>query len=186
MHLLSCKGRDSKLYHADGDYCTVPPCMCQSLLLLLCRAALPSPASPPCPSAQHNEPPRPRSLHHSKEQKLSRGSHSAAAAREIMVRASMFVTCLPNTASLTLSIWTACSVSAAHRFATDPSFSYSRESKMLAERDFPSCFFLFFHCFQESASFLLSKIQCCNFVIAVFIKWIINLKALSPNLYMHV
>lgn len=127
-----------------------------------------------------------RSLHHSKEQKLSRGSHSAAAAREIMVRASMFVTCLPNTAGLTLSIWTACSVSAAHRFATDPSFSYSRESKMLAERDFPSCFFLFFHCFQESASFLLSKIQCCNFVIAVFIKWIINLKALSPNLYMHV
>lgn len=106
----------------------------------------------------------------------------------LVVRASMFVTSLPNTASLTLSIWTVCSDSAAYRFATDPSFSYSRESKMLAERREISLhvFFLFFHCFQESASFLLSKIQCCNFVIAVFIKWIINLKALSPNLYMHV
>lgn len=49
MHLLSCKGGDSKLYHADGDYCTVPPRKCRSVLLLLCRAALPSPASAPCP-----------------------------------------------------------------------------------------------------------------------------------------
>lgn len=48
--------------------------------------------------------------------------------------APMVLTSLPDTASLTLSIWTAWSVSAAYHFATDPSFSYSRAIKMLAER----------------------------------------------------
>lgn len=192
MHLLNCKGRDSKLYHADGDYCAVPPRMCQSVLLLLCGAALPAPPALPVPAHSTMSLPWPRCPAEpapSEEHKLSRGSHSAAAAAagEIVIRAPMFVTSPRNRASLTLSIWAACSVSPACHFAADASFSCNTASKMLAERrDFPSWFFLFFHCFQKSASFLLSKMQCCIFVIDVFIKWIIDLKALSPNLYIHI
>lgn len=51
------------------------------------------------------------------------------------------------------------------------------------QRDFPSLLFLFFcHRFQESASLCLAEIYRCSFfAIVVFIWWIINLKALPPN-----
>lgn len=115
MHLLSCKGRDSKPYHADGDYCTVPPRKCSRCSRCSAERHFPAPAA-----------------------LLVLDTDSALAAILLLhgqhSRALMSETSLPNTARLTLSPGTAWSVSAACHFATNASFSYSRASKMFSER----------------------------------------------------
>lgn len=126
MHLLSCRGRNSELYRADGDYCTVPPRMCQSAL--------------GCSAERHFQ----RSLSQRLAQRARHGEPAPCQGTQPELGQPFCCCCwghrdpgtdvLLNTAASTLSTWTAWSGGAAYRCAAHPSFSYSRASKMLAQR----------------------------------------------------